>query len=334
MHGALGLKALRWLPFLADPLCAARRPAGAVPFTQADGIVEAAIHHGVLPAVLRRLRSDRELRSGPAGPAPYAADALLRMTGHALLLAHHGGRVAAAFARAGIPAVIVKGPTFAKRLYPDPSLRPFGDIDILVPDAGLPETRRMMPELGFRTADEGKRRGLDYHEEQWTLDGRPEILIEIQDDLVHAPSLRKMSLDFQTLSDAGGGDAQAATALLLTAAVHGGIGHQFDRLRFLVDICQAARGAAGPIDSARLVDATKRSGTLMAVAAGLDLAARLFDEPAALRLADTLARSPLRRFVGALLPPHLVLRAQGPERARDSWRRKAAREIFKRASPT
>ena len=42
-------------------------------------------------------------------------------------------RTSARFSRAGIPHRALKGPVLARRAYPDPSLRSFGDIDILVP---------------------------------------------------------------------------------------------------------------------------------------------------------------------------------------------------------
>jgi len=43
-----------------------------------------------------------------------------------------------------------------------------------------------------------------------------------------------------------------------------------------------------------------------------------------------LGNPPGRRLCRMLLSPATVLRAQGPTRHRDSWRRKALREVFKR----
>ena len=47
---------------------------------------------------------------------------------------------------------------------------------------------------------------------------------------------------------AGNGDAENPTALLMVAAIHGAAGHQFERLQPAIDVLQAARGVAGPID--------------------------------------------------------------------------------------
>ena len=38
-----------------------------------------------------------------------------------------------ALATAGVPVAVLKGPVIAERFYPDPGLRPYGDIDLLVP---------------------------------------------------------------------------------------------------------------------------------------------------------------------------------------------------------
>lgn len=50
---------------------------------------------------------------------------------------------------AGIPSVITKGPGIA-RAYPLPSLRPFRDIDILVPSARFDAAKRVLRQLGFQ----------------------------------------------------------------------------------------------------------------------------------------------------------------------------------------
>ena len=47
-------------------------------------------------------------------------------------------------------------------------------------------------------------------------------------------------------------------------------------------------------------------------------------------LADRLGNPPGRRLCRILVSPATVLRAQGPARRRDSWRRKVLREVFKR----
>jgi hypothetical protein len=49
---------------------------------------------------------------------------------------------------AGIPLVVTKGPAVAQA-YPDPSLRPFFDVDVLVPPARFEDAFRLLQDLGF-----------------------------------------------------------------------------------------------------------------------------------------------------------------------------------------
>jgi hypothetical protein len=53
----------------------------------------------------------------------------------------------------GIPSVITKGPGIAQA-YPLPSLRPFRDIDILVPPSGFEAAKQLLGRLGFHPLPE------------------------------------------------------------------------------------------------------------------------------------------------------------------------------------
>ena len=56
---------------------------------------------------------------------------------------------------AGIPAMILRGPRVAELLYDDPGLRPYTDIDMLVPRAQLPDAKAVAMELGFQPPRHG-----------------------------------------------------------------------------------------------------------------------------------------------------------------------------------
>ena len=327
-HAALDRNGREWLRALADPEGLVALPHIPLP-RDMDGLIAAALHHSVFPIVARRLKSDPRL-SSPAKLPGSVSETLAGLAARSLMLSHHGDRSIAALAAAGIPATLIKGPLFARRLYPDPVLRSFSDIDILLSPEQRAASRPVMESLGFVRHEEEKRLGSDYHEDQWILPDRPNILVEIQDNLVHAPSLTGMSLTLKDLTEIGNGDATSASGLLMVAAVHGAIGHQFEYLRFVVDVCQAGRGAGGPIDAHRLVDVAERNGTRLVLVMALDLAARFFRDETCRDLADRLGTVPGRRLCGLLLSPGTVLRAQGTTRRRDSWRRKLLREAFKR----
>ena len=57
-----------------------------------------------------------------------------------------------AFRVAGIPAIPLKGPLLAERLYPDPALRPTSDLDLLIGKADLGRVDELLSRLGYRRA--------------------------------------------------------------------------------------------------------------------------------------------------------------------------------------
>jgi hypothetical protein len=225
----------------------------------------------------------------------------------------------------------VKGPVFAEKLYPRASDRSFTDIDILVAPNALPACSLILRELGFAPAPSPLGDGRDYGEYKWILPGHPFLLIEAQTDLIHSPSLRSgIRFRHSDLMAAGNGCGSDATAILMLAAVHGAAGHQFERLQPVVDVLQAARGMAGPIDIDRLVRVAADTGAGAAIQTALDLAAKLFSESSARQLADALRAVPWRRVRRRLVSPSVVLRAQGRNGGRDSWRRRALREMIRK----
>jgi hypothetical protein len=54
------------------------------------------------------------------------------------------------FHAAGIPLVLLKGACFALTIYPEISVRPMGDLDILVPASRLSEAVKIASSLGYR----------------------------------------------------------------------------------------------------------------------------------------------------------------------------------------
>lgn len=335
----------RLLIHVADPVQGATRPPVRLPGPEGlENVLTAARTHGVLPAAIRNLSSiiDSQAKSSGSADAAALEDArsvleaarlrLAYQTGFQMMMSHHARRVMAGFAAAHLPGAIVKGAAFAQWLYPEPSFRTYTDVDILVPAAHRHRTGDVMRALGFELCEFEDRKGKDYHEQKWLLGGRQEVMIEVHSNLVHSPKLRgAMSIGYEDVCAAGNEDCADATALLFVAATHGAIGHQLDRLQHLVDVMQAARGVAGPIDAARLARVCRRCGVTLAVAGALELAGKTFGEPSCLRLARQLLPSPIARLPGQLLSPELVVRGQSLARARGSWRRNLFRQALRLA---
>jgi hypothetical protein len=68
----------------------------------------------------------------------------------------------AAFAAAGVDAIVAKGMATARTLFPEPGARPMGDMDLVVPPAAIPAAERALAGAGFvRQAGDYERR--PYH---------------------------------------------------------------------------------------------------------------------------------------------------------------------------
>lgn len=337
-HGVLAPAARRWLIHLADPAGRVPRPAQAFPVAELGTILDAAELHGVLPAATRAVRpllgEEARATKGPVAAALRSArDKVIAQTASGMLLEYHRKRVSKAFRDASVRGTAVKGAVAAGRLYPDASLRTFTDIDVLLDACDRGAASEAMVKLGFTLAPFPDREGKDYHEDKWVLRREQDVLVEVHTDLVHNPKLNAvMSITYQDVHEAGHGDPAAATALLFVAAAHAAVGHQFDRLQQLVDIVQAVRGIAGPVEAEHLRACGRRSGVLPALVTAIDLAGRTFSEPRCAELAQALDPALGRRWHRLLITPELVLAAQSRDRARGSWRRNLYRQMLKRGT--
>jgi len=287
-----------------------------------ERLCELAARHGVLPAVLSNLAE--------AAPAPWR-ERLVAQAGLSLLVRGTAGEVVAALAEADVPHAVLKGPEFADRLYPEPHLRSFTDLDLLVGRADLPAAGAALEGLGYTGAtDDGLKHAGGYGERSWTRPDRPGVTVELHWNVVNSPALQRgVSVEFADLQreDAIGPRVHpSAASLLLVAAVHGATGHGFDRLQILCDIRQAVRAAAGEVDEDWLVDAARRTGAALSLAVALDLCGRVFDEPVGRSLARRLGRTLRTRLARILLTRATALDAP----LRPSLRRQVFRELLKR----
>lgn len=119
----------------------------------------------------------------------------------------------------------------------------------------------------------------------------------------------------------------SASSLLLIAAVHGAVGHRFDRLQILCDVCQCARRAAGALDEKWLADAAARTGSRRALQAALSLAGDAFGGPGCRELIERLGWGKPGGAWRCLLTPAVVLRSDRPLA---KLRRQLFRELLKR----
>jgi hypothetical protein len=341
-HVPLSNAAANWLLAVANPVKWNAPNAPWPPPSQIATILHAAALHGVLPAALRALKAasplvGATLDGGTRSELENAEQAVATATaqrihqiGFELLLKHQGEKIVKASHAAGIPAAIVKGPVFARRLYAEPAMRSFTDIDILIPIEARSAASDVIRGLGFEYRTRDYRAGEDYFEDNWLLVEEPSVSVELHSNLVHNPRLRQTaSITIDDVTAAGAGDLEDATAILFVAAAHGAISHQLDRLQHLVDVALAANGAAGEVVVERLARAARAGRVLTAVHAALVVTGRAFEDRRCLALAEALHPSALMRLASGLVTPRSVLAARSSRRGRLSWRRKALRQAIR-----
>ncbi len=294
---------------LSEPDDRRAAPPPAVPRgSHLRALLDRADRHGVLPAVLRNLRA----MDVPAEDLGDARRRLLNRTALTLKLRGQLTELLPALAAAGVVPIVLKGPVFAERLYGEPALRPFTDLDLLIDRACWPAAERAMRSLGYRARHEaGRKHAAAYGEETFDRTDPTAGSVELHWNLVNSPALRAgLSVTYDDLG--GGGRDLPAEALLLIAAVHGAASHQFDRLGLVWDVALAARGAAGGVDVDALAAMIARTGAARAMRMALHLADVVLGQRAARVLARQLHLGRPGALERALLSGGVVLNPDGP----------------------
>ncbi|KRB26043.1 MULTISPECIES: nucleotidyltransferase family protein [Mesorhizobium] len=296
-----------------------------------SALLENAEFHGILPIMLRKLRERGDARLPPDAGLRDKLDDLRQKatiaTGQSMLLQYHGDRIMKEMAARGIPARIVKGPVFARKLYRNVSDRPFTDIDILVEPANLARANQVIAACGFELgSDEAK--SYQLQEFKWLEKENSSLLVELHGDLVHDTGMRRrLSLGFRELGVIDGDATDTPAALLTIAIVHAAGGHKFHRLQLCVDVLQGVRALQSAESESRLLDAARMTGIELELAIVLNVTGQLFGEGRALDLAGRIKPDLSIRLAKRLITTNTLLRVNSREKIGSRLRRDAFRWI-------
>jgi hypothetical protein len=236
-------------------------------------------------------------------------------------------QITAAFARARLPLVVLKGSALAQMVYPDPACRPMSDIDLWLEAERMAEAINLMTELGFQTQEKAERptklQRLSGGEIRF---GRPhwvQGLVELHwspmpgwwfyhTAVPNTAAMWQRRLPLPLVEN-GAETADLIGQLdpedtIIQIAAHIAVNHQFSGmlLRSLADIALTA--AARPVNWSRLAERARawRLGT--AVYLTLTLTDQLFDLPACQPACDHLRPGSLRcRLLARLVNPRTAL---------------------------
>lgn len=306
-------------------------PTAAPPRGEWEPLIAAAGEHGVLPLLAARAAGHGWDSGFVAALRPaVAANAVL-----ALVRDREGRRLFAAFERARVAPLVLKGAHLAYSVYARPELRPRLDTDLLVNDGEFDRVCRVLAAAGYsavphvtgevafgqfqysRTDETGARHTIDLHRRIANPQAFAARLTceELNEDALALPAL------------APNARGPALWRALILACVHRTAHHGTSRrLIWLYDIHLIAAQLTGA-DWDRLVDAAVRKGLTPVVAAGLSDTSDALgttlppDVVSRLRAHDASADADVVAFVER--PPSLLRVAASDWRRLRSWRDRA-----------
>jgi hypothetical protein len=167
------------------------------------------------------------------------------------------------FEASGIEVVVLKGATVARTVYPDPTWRPFGDLDLLVRTADWRRACDLLAGLGFRRELPEPRPGFDERFGKAALHRNGDsVEVDLHRTLVLGPFglwIPPEELFRHTTSLVLGGREVRRLddeALLLHACIHASLGWHPPLLMPLRDVAQVAR--SGHVDWGAVADLARR----------------------------------------------------------------------------
>jgi hypothetical protein len=235
-----------------------------------------AVRHGIAPML-----------SAAGAPDPSGALAAARRRTEVLwqATAVHLERCLSALHAGGIRVLVLKGAALALAHYRDPSLRPMGDLDLLVPPEQWTAAARALERLDW-TAEEPAEHGGAF----WGPGG---ARLELHGALTTCPGVFPLAFDglyARSLPLGGGFDGRRLgdEDTLLHLGLHCAFQHGFHaRLGQYVDF---DRVLAGPCDPDGVVTLAVRARALRALAASLSAAAAVLGPGPSSRFAQPLGR--------------------------------------------
>jgi len=329
------------LAFFSDPDGLAPRPkTRALEKLNWDRLIRAASRQYTLAIVQHNIT---ENPIGITVPSSVLREIESRLARFQLKTAFHRDALVEAlseFSRRRQKVVVLKGPALAERYYPEPWLRLFSDIDLMVPRSVIPEVQDTLHYLGYEPQDPDKERLCLEEYGELTLTRRYDpvpIKLELHWDFVNSRSLRSVAgvraRDFWGRA--------APTSILGVPAfelapedsvfglvLHLAYNHQFHRLLSLVDICQILRRCGDEFDWDRLVNLAQKRNLKLAFSTTFRLAHGLFGLSIPGEVRPYFAPTRLYSKVAEHLLGKQLLGS--PSRPRGSLRRKLYREVLKR----
>ncbi|MGE3267406.1 MAG: nucleotidyltransferase family protein [Chloroflexota bacterium] len=301
-------------------------------------VAELAASHGVSGFV--RQAAAREGVAVPPFVAEGLRNAALAQIAHVARLDATLHRILPALQTVGVPTIILKGPVLSRLVYPDPTLRPYSDIDLTIREPDEAQVVETLLGVGLAEVPHGAevaRQTHAHHVHGGTAFHR--VFMAPEGGVMVEMHLDPLQMGLRTTHEAARWQrAQAAPGLpgalmlspedqiiQLSVHVHK---HGFSRLIWLKDLDLLVRELGESLDWDAVRADAQAEGVEGSVWYTLKLAAELFLTPVPPAPLKALAPSPLVRLLyRQVWPPDGVANLTGHMRRRavqflaaDSWR--------------
>jgi putative nucleotidyltransferase-like protein len=228
-------------------------------------------------------------------------DAMLQV----LALERHLVTLSAALEDAGVEMVLLKGSALAHTVYPDPSWRPFADLDFLVRGQDFQRACEVLADRGFNRALPEPRARFDVRfGKAAELTGPGGLMVDLHRTLVVGPFGLWIDLDELFAGTApfslGGRILRRLddTSLFLHACVHASLGWWPPRLMPVRDVAQVVSYAN--VDWDLVVERTRRWRLAAVVRHAFETAAQTLGTSSPIEAKSVLAMEPRRKERRAL----------------------------------
>ena len=257
-----------------------------------DYVVETSVRHAVAPLVsgaLREVEASEELDGDiPSSAHAELADLYRRSESRSGAMLRAVGEIADAFTAESIDVIALKDVQLAAGVYPEPALRPLGDIDLLVRREELERAARLLPKLGFLPQPGAdmpyttryasgraflRERDQAWVDLQWTVAQREwdlhgDATFAYRIDRMWA-SAERFTLDGHELL------APCPDEMLFHLCLHLE-GHEYSELVLFSDLVELLRHHAASLDWLRFAETVRLHGAEASVGYALLLTQRLF----------------------------------------------------------
>jgi len=115
-----------------------------------DLLVQKSVAYDISPLLYWHLSRIDGGRSVPADVMNDLKDLYYTSSARSMILYSELGKILKAFTEAGIDTILLKGALLGEKIYGNSSLRPFGDLDLLVRRGDLHKIKGEMRKLGYR----------------------------------------------------------------------------------------------------------------------------------------------------------------------------------------